>query len=102
MFNDVVGSTRRASERARSRLGAGGCCSTSAAIHAVRDIARELTRVDLPIHVGIHAGQIDRCGGVSGIALDIAARITGDEVFTPVGEGELKGLEGPWFLYEAS
>ena len=148
MFTDIVGSTRRATEVGDRRWKAlldrhdeisesatlrhGGELvkstgdgvlslfpSTSAAIRAARDIARELASIDLLIRVGIHAGQIDRRGGdVSGLALniaarimstaaadqilasDITARITDDVAFTPTGDHQLKDLDGTWTLYE--
>lgn len=148
LFTDIVGSTRRATEVGDRRWKAlldrhdeisevatlrhGGEMvkstgdgvlslfpSTSAAIGAARDITRELTSIDLAVRIGIHAGQIDRRGGdVSGLALniaarimstaaadqilvsDIAARITDDVSFTPTGECELKDLDGTWTLYE--
>lgn len=148
MFTDIVGSTRRATELGDRRwktlldrhdevsesatVRHGGevvkatgdgvlsiFTSTSAAIGAARDITRELARMDLPVRVGIHAGQIDRRGGdVSGLALHIAARVmsaagadqiyvsdivervTDDVTFAPAGDRELKELDGIWTLYE--
>jgi len=148
MFTDIVGSTRRATEigdrrwkalldrhdeiSASTTLRHGGELvkstgdgvlslfpSTSAAIRAARDIARELASNDLLIRVGIHVGQIDRrSADVSGLALniaarimstadadqilvsDITARITDDATFTPTGDHELKDLDGIWTLYE--
>jgi class 3 adenylate cyclase/pimeloyl-ACP methyl ester carboxylesterase len=148
MFTDVVGSTRRASEvgdrnwkvlldrhdeisesathRHSGQLvkstGDGVLSifpSVSAAIRASQDITRELARVELAVRVGIHAGHVDRRGDdVSGIALniaarimstadanqilvsDVAARVTDDVTFAPVGEHELKDLDGSWLLYE--
>ena len=148
MFTDIVGSTRRATELGDRRwktlldrhdevsesatVRHGGevvkatgdgvlsiFTSTSAAIGAARYITRELARLDLPVRVGIHAGQIDRRGGdVSGLALHIAARVmsaagadqiyvsdivervTDDVTFAPAGDRELKELDGIWTLYE--
>jgi class 3 adenylate cyclase/pimeloyl-ACP methyl ester carboxylesterase len=93
--------------------------STNGAIEAARDIARELAADDLPVRVGVHAGQVDRRGeDVSGLAIHVAARImseggpgrivvseivervTDDFSFEPIGDRELKGLEGRWPLYE--
>jgi class 3 adenylate cyclase len=148
MFTDIVGSTRRATEVGDQRWKAlvdrhdevsesstlrhGGEMikttgdgvlsvfpSTSAAIRAARDITRELRRLELPVRVGIHAGQIDRRGrDVSGLALniaarimatadadqilvsDIVARITNEEAFVAAGDHALKDLDGMWTLYE--
>lgn len=148
MFTDIVGSTRRATDVGDRQwktlldrhdevsesvtLRHGGevvkstgdgvlsiFSSTSSAIGAARDITRELARIDLPVRIGIHAGQIDRRGDdVSGLALNIAARImsaaradqiyvsdivarvTDDAAFTPAGEHELKDLDGIWTLYQ--
>jgi class 3 adenylate cyclase len=148
LFTDVVGSTRRAIEVGDGRWKAlldrhdeasanairrhGGELvkstgdgvlaifgSTTAAIRSARDITRDLASVDLSVRSGIHVGQVDRRGDdVSGIALNIAARImsgaqgdqvlvsdvvervTDDVTFVTAGEHELKDLDGTWHLFE--
>lgn len=93
--------------------------SATAAIRAARDLGRDLAAIDLVARAGIHVGQVDRRGAdVSGIALNIAARvmaeagpgqilvsdvverITDDISFSCVGERPLKGVEGTWTVFE--
>jgi class 3 adenylate cyclase len=92
----------------------------SRAIHAVRDLRREVADLDLQLRAGIHTGEIERTPhDVAGIGVHIAARVMAlagpDEVlasrtvrdlaagsgivFTDRGAEVLKGVPGEWDLY---
>jgi class 3 adenylate cyclase/pimeloyl-ACP methyl ester carboxylesterase len=92
--------------------------SATAAIEAARTIREQIADSDLEVRIGIHVGEIDRRGAdVSGLAVNVAARIMGEasagqilvsEVvtlvaawaeFATVGTRTLKGVEGGWRLH---
>lgn len=95
-----------------------------AAVSAGLDLSRDLAASGVPIRAGIHIGQIEVAddGDISGVAVNIAARVQGlakrGEVMvsqtirdmlmgTPVvmtdrGEHQLKGVEGIWHCYAAT
>lgn len=94
----------------------------SDAVPAAVRLSAELDGVGLPIRCGIHAGRVEvrEDGDVSGITVNLAARIQGlasagevlvsrtirdlllgaDHVFNDRGEWELKGIEGTWRVYD--
>ncbi len=146
LFTDLVGSTRRAASSGdaewrrlldrhdsvnRSAVTRGGgevikttgdgilalLPSATAAIGAAQTIRSRLCDENLEVRIGIHVGEIDRRGGdVSGLAVNIAARImtlaepgeiltsafvaqsTDAAHFTALGPRTLKDL-GPWELF---
>ena len=150
LFTDLVGSTSRASRdgdatwkallehhdqiihrAVTQRSGAvikftgdGVLCvmpSVSAAIDLTIDLRRSLSEDDLDIRCGIHVGDVDeRDGDVSGITVNIAARIMAlapdgqtlmstaaiesaigsGHRFETFGKRELKGVEGKWALHQ--
>ncbi len=90
------------------------------AIRAATDLQDELSKVQIEIRTGIHAGEIERRGhDLSGIAVHLAARVMaeadpgeilvsrtvrdltiGSEIeFSDRGAHQLKGIEGEWHLY---
>ena len=93
----------------------------AAAVSSVVDLSRQLAAIGLPLRAGLHAGVIEvhDSGDVSGIAVNIAARVQGraepGEVlvsetlrdlllgssfrFDDRGEQDLKGLDRPRRLY---
>lgn len=92
--------------------------SATAAIQAARAIRTGLAEDHLQVRIGIHLGEIDRRGGdVSGLAVNIAARImataepdqiltsamvrqtTDTTTFTNLGQRTLKDIEGSWELH---
>lgn len=92
--------------------------SATAAIEAAQAIRKELGEHDLAVRIGIHLGEVDRRGtDVSGLAVNVAARIMGEAsagqilvsdlvtavavspAFEAVGVRTLKGVEGEWNLF---
>ena len=95
-----------------------------AAVSAGLDLSRDLAASGISIRAGSHTGQIEVAddGDISGIAVNIAARVQGlaqgGEVMvsqtvrdmlmgTPIvmadrGEHQLKGVDGTWRCYAAS
>lgn len=82
-----------------------------------------LDRLDLEVRAGIHTGEVElRDGGVGGIGVHIAARVTAeagagevvvtrtvrdlatgtDLLFSARGSASLRGVPGEWELYRAS
>ncbi len=146
LFTDLVGSTRRAEatgdagwktlldrhdEVNRTAVGRRGgevikttgdgvlalMPTATSAIEAAQAIRAQLGEQDLELRIGIHVGEIDRRGAdVSGLAVNVAARIMGEasagqilvsEVvtlvaasaeFASVGTTTLKGVDGVWRL----
>jgi class 3 adenylate cyclase len=94
--------------------------SVSASLAAARDMQRSLDDDALAIRTGVHVGEVDDRGGdVSGMAINIAARVmaeaeSGQILITetakligrvdgasPAGVRSLKGSDDDWALYEA-
>jgi class 3 adenylate cyclase len=94
--------------------------SVSAALAAARDMQRSLDDDALAIRTGIHVGEVDDRGGdVSGMAINIAARVMAEaqpgqilitetakligrvDGASPAGVRSLKGSDDDWALYEA-
>lgn len=95
----------------------------SRAIHAIRDLRKEVADLDLHLRAGIHTGEIERSKhDVAGIGVHIAARVMAlagpDEVlasrtvrdlaagsgivFTERGTEVLRGIPGEWDLYSVT
>ena len=93
------------------------------AIRSAADLQDELSRVQIDLRTGIHAGEIEiRGDDVSGIAVHLAARVmaeadpgeilvsrtvhdlvVGSEIgFSDRGTHQLKGIEGQWQLYSVT
>ena len=90
------------------------------AIRCAESLNRELSRVDVTLRTGIHAGEIEMRGDdVGGVAVNLASRVmsaaapgqimvsrtvrdlvVGSDIqFADRGTHELKGIEGAWQLY---
>ena len=97
--------------------------TATAALNAARDLRAVLADRELTCRFGIHVGEIDRRGiDISGLAVNIAARvmaaaepgqILASEMATYAAAGQgfrltsagtrtLKGIDGPWELFELS
>jgi class 3 adenylate cyclase len=94
----------------------------SQAVACAKELVRELGGVGLTVRAGLHAGEIvvREDGDVTGHAVNLAARVEqaasagatwvsstvrdlvlgGEWSFTERGEHVLKGIDGPWRLYE--
>lgn len=94
------------------------------AVSAALDLSRDLSASGIPVRAGLHIGQIEvqDSGDVTGIAVNIAARVQAladdNEVLvsqtlrdmllgspfamTDRGTKELKGVDGTWRIYAAS
>lgn len=91
--------------------------SPSAALAAAREI---VASVDLPVRIGLHAGEVDvRGDDLGGLAVHVAARVMGEAgsgevvvsrtvvdlvlgtaaTFSSRGERELRGVPGRWELF---
>jgi len=92
------------------------------AIRCAKTIGERLADLNLQIRAGLHTGEIDLIGGdVSGIAVNLAARImalapngsvavsrtvkdlvAGSNImFADLGSHQLKGIPGEWQVYQA-
>lgn len=95
----------------------GEFASPSAALEAAREI---VTSVDLPVRIGLHAGEVDvRGDDLGGLAVHVAARVMGEAdsgevvvsrtvvdlvlgtaaTFSSRGEHALRGVPGRWELF---
>src|SRR5262249_25813301 len=96
--------------------------SPSDAVACAAVLQRELAGIGVAIRGGLHAGEITvrDDGDVSGLAVNLAARVAqaagdgaiyvsstvrdlllgGGQTFTDRGEHVLKGIDGPWRLYQ--
>ncbi len=152
MFTDIVESTRRAAEvgdrrwhllldehdRTSQQLVASfggslvqhtgdGTMATfdgpARAVQCAQDLSNALANEGVPIRAGLHTGEVERrIGGVSGIAVNIAARVAAlagegevlvsrtvrdlvvgsDLEFEDRGAHQLKGVPEQWQVYAAS
>ncbi|GAC1442557.1 MAG: hypothetical protein NVS3B26_17250 [Mycobacteriales bacterium] len=95
--------------------------SPGTALRCAWELVEQAQALDLPVRVGVHAGEVETVeDGVGGVAVHVTARVMGcasagqvivsaavvplvaggDLSFDDVGEQALKGLAGPWRLWQ--